>query len=342
MNPFPPALPLGLMALGLALAEINAPGAEMFRLPTGNRAIYQVGAMERYFAPVPGRTWESGTFGCVRAEGWRFHEGMDVLCVTRDKKGEPLDPVMATADGVVAYVNNRAALSNYGKYIILKHAIDDLEIYSLYAHLSQVESSLVLGRKVKAGEVIGIMGRTANTREIIAPERAHLHFELNLLLNDRFPVWFKQNFPGEHNDHGIWNGQNLVGLDPRLVLLRQRRSNDRFNLLQFTRNQTELCRVWIRKSDFPWVRRYRALVKPNPLGQKEGIAGYEIALNFSGLPYQLIPRLNSEAKHLGQLTLLSVNAAEQSKNPCRRLVEQKNGQWVLGRNGLALLELLTF
>ena len=28
-------------------------------------------------------------------------------------------------------------------------------------------------------------------------------------------AWFKKNStPGERNDHGAWNGQNLLGLDP--------------------------------------------------------------------------------------------------------------------------------
>jgi murein DD-endopeptidase MepM/ murein hydrolase activator NlpD len=331
----------GFIGLWLCLSSTLI-GADLFQLPTANRALYQVGAMERYFAPTAGRSWESGTFGCVRNEGWRFHEGMDVRCLERDKEGEPTDDILATADGVVAYVNERAPLSNYGKYLVLQHQVEGLEIFSLYAHLSQIQAKLAPGRKVKAGEVIGVMGRTANTREPISPERAHLHFELNLLLNDRFPAWFKLRSPGERNDHGAWNGQNLVGLDPRLVLLHQRRGNGKFSLLEFIQRQTGLCRVWVRKSDFPWVRRYPALIQRNPLAEKEGVAGYEITLNFNGLPFQLMPRSASEAKHYGKVVLLSVNTAEQRKNPCRRLVEQKNGHWVLDQNGAELIDLLTY
>ena len=65
------------------------------------------------------------------------------------------------------------------------------------------------------------MGRTSNTRETITKDRAHVHFELNLFVNDRFSEWYKKNNPGERNDHGIWNGQNLDGIDPRLVLLEE-------------------------------------------------------------------------------------------------------------------------
>jgi murein DD-endopeptidase MepM/ murein hydrolase activator NlpD len=330
----------GLAGLLLLAGVAGLPAAEIFRLPTANRAIYEVGAMDRYFVPTPGRSWESGTFGCVRSEGWRFHEGVDIRPVQRDKKGEAADPILATADGVVAYVNAQSGLSNYGKYIILRHSIERLEIYSLYAHLSQIRSGLTPGRRVAAGETIGIMGRTANTRDPITVDRAHLHFELNLLLNDRFAAWFRAEHPKDTNDHGLWNGQNLVGLDPRLILLQQRRAN--FSLLDHVRSQTELCRVWVRKSDFSFVRRYQALIRPNPRAAKEGVAGYEMALNYNGLPFQLIPRAASEAGKLGQTALLSVNAAEQRKNPCRRLVEQKDGRWVLDTNGETLLRLLSF
>jgi hypothetical protein len=55
-----------------------------------------------------------------------------------------------------------------------------------------------------------------------------------------------------------------------------------------------------------------------------------------------MPRSASEAKHYGKVVLLSVNTAEQRKNPCRRLVEQKNGHWVLDQNGAELIDLLTY
>ena len=36
------------------------------------------------------------------------------------------------------------------------------------------------------------MGRTANTHEGISKDRAHVHFELNLLVNDRFADWYQE------------------------------------------------------------------------------------------------------------------------------------------------------
>src|SRR5262249_5427405 len=152
---------------------------------------------------------------------------------------------------------------------------------------------LKTGQSVKSGEQIAIMGRTANTREGISKDRAHVHFEFNLFVNDRFAQWHKKNNPEQRNDHGDWNGQNLLGLDPRLLLLAERAEGDKFNLLNFIRGQTELFRVIAHKTDFPWVKRYPALVRANPRADKEGTAGYEIAVNFNGVAFELIPRAAS-------------------------------------------------
>src|SRR5512134_1642955 len=101
-------------------------GAEAFKLPTANDAIFERGAEEKFFVGTVGKPWTSGTFGCVRTEGWQMHEGLDIRCLQRDNRGEPVDPVLATADGTVAYVNTRPSLSNYGNYLILHHQIDGI------------------------------------------------------------------------------------------------------------------------------------------------------------------------------------------------------------------------
>ena len=76
---------------------------------------------------------------------------------------------------------------------------------------------------VEPGEQIAVMGRTTNTKEGISKERAHVHFELDLLVNDRFANWYGKKFPGQRNDHGNWNGQNLIAVDPLQILREQQR-----------------------------------------------------------------------------------------------------------------------
>jgi murein DD-endopeptidase MepM/ murein hydrolase activator NlpD len=327
--------------LGLLLFLARAVAAQPFQLPTANQALFEPAGQDRYFVPTPGKTWLSGAFGCVRSDGWQMHEGLDVKCLQRDRAGEPVDPVLATADGVVAYINNRPALSNYGRYIVLLHRISGMEIYSLYAHLSEIQSGLRAGRPVRGGEQIAVMGRTSNTRERISKERAHVHFELNLFYSDHFNSWFKRHFPGERNDHGLFNGENLVGIDARLILLAGHEEGMRFDLLNWIQHRTELCRVLVRQTDFPWLRRYPMLVKQSALGRGERAAGYEIALDFNGLPYELIPRAAGSFKSAAKYQLLSVNEPEYTKRPCRRLVTRQGSRWELANNGLSLLDLLT-
>ncbi len=316
--------------------------AQPFQLPTANHALFDKGGEERFFVGTAGKPWTTGTFGCVRSSGWQMHEGLDIRCLRRDRRGEPTDPVLATADGTVAYISIHPSLSNYGNYLVLRHEVDGLEVYSLYAHLREIRSDLKAGQAVKAGEQVAVMGRTANTRESITRDRAHVHFELNLLVNDRFATWYKKTFPNQRNDHGEWNGQNLLGLDPRAILLEEREQGSKFSLLSLVQKQTELCRVLVHKTDFPWLKRYAPLVRPNPRAANEGVAGYEIALNFNGVAIELIPRAASEINAKGKFQLLSVNEAEYHKNPARRLVTKKGSRWELTSHGINLLDLLTY
>jgi murein DD-endopeptidase MepM/ murein hydrolase activator NlpD len=336
----PAAHHAALVVIIFAAAKLSA--QTPFQFPTANHALYDAGSDLKFIAPTtPDRSWTSGSFGCVRNDGWRMHEGLDIRSLQHDKRGEPTDPVMATADGVVWYINNKPGLSNYGRYLVIAHKIDGIEIYSLYAHLSEIQPGVVPGKPVKAGETIAIMGRTSSA-ETILKERAHVHFELNLFVNDRFAAWFKKNSPGERNDHGSANGQNLDGLDPREILVAEHNPVKKFNLLNYLRSQTELCRVLVRATDFPYLKRYAPLVLKNPVAEKAGVAGYEIALNYNGVAFALMPRAASEIKGTAKFQLLSVNAAEQKANPCRKLVVQRGSRWQLTDKGQRELEMLVY
>jgi murein DD-endopeptidase MepM/ murein hydrolase activator NlpD len=327
-----------LLILGAADHGVRA---QMFQFPTANHALLEPGGEERFFVGTTGKPYTTGMFGCVRSDGQQIHEGLDIRCLQRDKRGEPADPVMATADGTVAYINDRPSLSNYGDYIVVRHLIEGMEIYSLYAHLQSIATGLRAGQAVKAGQTIAIMGRTSNTRETITKDRAHVHFELNLFVNERFSEWYRKTYPGERNDHGIWNGQNLDGIDPRLIFLEEHQQGTNFSLVRFIRSETELCRVFVRSTSFPWLTRYRPLVLRNPVAEKEGVVGYEVAFDFNGVAIQLIPRAASEMKGRGRYVLISVNEAEERKNPARHYVVKRGEHWELTRRGLEMLDLLT-
>src|SRR4029078_7718029 len=101
--------------------------AEVFHLPTINRALFEPAGGEHFLVGTVGKPYTSGRFGWLRRGGHQMDEGLDIRCVQRDRHGEPADGVMASADGTVAYINTRAGLSNYGKYIVLRHHIEGIE-----------------------------------------------------------------------------------------------------------------------------------------------------------------------------------------------------------------------
>ncbi len=326
----------------IGFVGVLASHAQPFSLPTANRAVLDPVDGTKAFAPTPGRDWHSGTFGCVRSEGHQFHEGIDILSVARDRKGEPADPVMAAADGTVAYVNRKSGLSNYGNYLVIEHVIEGLPVYTLYAHLKEVGAGISPGSKVKTGEQVAVLGRTSNTRQAITRDRAHVHFELNLFLSDRFDAWHTKFMAGTRNDHGMWNGQNMAGVDPWQLFLAQGKEGARFSLRHFIQSQPELCRVVVREKDFSFARRYAALIDRNAKAEKEGVAGYEIALTCHGAPIRLIPRAESELKSKARVSVLGVNPPVFGSCPCGKLVTKSGSSWALTSKGERLVGLLTF
>lgn len=331
---------LGL-AIVVGLGAMAARG-QPFHLPTRNPALFEAGGAARYFAPTAVGDWTSGLYGCVRSSGAQFHEGIDILHEHTDRRGEPTDPIFATADGRVAYLNPKPSLSNYGVYIVVEHQVDGIEIHSVYAHLSALQPGLKPGSRVRTGQMLGTMGRTANTPGTISKERAHLHFELAIRLSDRFTAWQKDRYQGQRNDHGDFNGRNFLGLDPIAVFREQAARQSHFDLAALMRAQTELCRVVTRETDLAILRRLAPLVERNPKAERDGTAGYELALNYAGLPSRIIPRSPTEISGRKDGEVLSVNEAELRTRRCRNLVVRSGKGWRLGRSGEQLLDLLTY
>lgn len=111
-------------------------------------------------AQISSRKWAYPLPGCqviAPYGGRRRHSGVDLKTVPNDK-------VLAAFDGEVTLSE---PYYGYGNCIRIKHA-NGLE--TLYSH--QSKNLVKAGQKVKAGQVIGLTGRTgrANTE--------HLHFEL--------------------------------------------------------------------------------------------------------------------------------------------------------------------
>lgn len=259
----------------------------LFSGPAGAGAFYQY--IERTYKGVKSTPWEGGQYGFVRdpieTPGGmvftRFHEGIDIRCLHRDARGEPLDEVRAIADGKVVHANFAAGHSNYGKYIVIEHRWDGCSYYSLYAHLSAI--AVELGQQVKRGERIATMGHTGNG---IDQARAHLHLELNLMLSRRFESWYDTYFKKEPNRNGIYNGINLAGFDIARFYLALRK-NPALTIPEFLSSEEMFFKVRFPRSKyFDLPRMYPWMVASQPGADAKS---WEVSFTQSGLPIGIEP-----------------------------------------------------
>ena len=314
-------------------------------LPTANDAVLRPDGDADFFQPTVEGTVESGMFGCVRSRGHRFHEGVDIKCLQRDRRGEPADPVHAVADGDVAFINTKPGLSNYGRYIVLRHNWDGVQVCTLYAHLSEVALGVVAGQPVKEGQIIATLGHSTNTREGISRDRAHLHFEINFLLNPNFTIWYPKHDP-DAPPFGNYNGKNLLGLDPA-AFLRACAADRKLNFVEYLRKQPIAFTVLLGTRPLPWRQLHPEEVQPatgNPVA-------YEIGMTAWGLPVAVWPRTAGESSE-SQRRLLQrnapvvsrVNEPELARWTCNEMVKHNahgNG-WTFTERGKEHLEILTY
>ena len=309
-------------------------------LPTGNNALLE-GRDAEFFQPTVEGTVESGMFGCVRSHGHRLHEGIDIKCLERDRHGEPLDAVHAVAAGAVAFINSKPGLSNYGRYVVLEHHWDGVLVHTLYAHLSAVATGLVVGQPVGKAQVIGTLGHSTNTRERIPAERAHLHFEINLLLSPNFYAWFPKHDPAAP-PFGNFNGKNLFGLDPAAVF-REFAGNRKLNFADYVARQHIGFTVLVSGRPFPWLRLHPEQISQSAQPSVPPVA-YEVAATAWGVPVAVWARSAAEVTpdQLRRLPVLyRVSEPEIEQAGCRRLVEAGKTGWHLSAEGREWVELLT-
>jgi murein DD-endopeptidase MepM/ murein hydrolase activator NlpD len=282
---------------------------------------------------------ETGGFGGVRSAGGQFHEGIDIKPVSRDRKGEPLDSVFAAMAGVVRYVSSAAGDSSYGRYIVLEHPATTPAVYTLYAHLAKIAPGVRPGVEVPAGHVLGTMGHSSGGY-MIPVDRSHLHFEIGVVMTRNFQAWYDRRRFGSRNEHEMWNGMNLMGIDP-LAFFNEWRAG-RINTPQdfFNRMQT-VVRVRIATMRTPdFVTRYPSLVtKPLPVGL---VPGWEVQFNWTGVPFAWTPLTAADVAGMkpDQPKLVEVNAEVERRERSKSLAVSKRGQWTPGKDLEIALQLL--
>jgi peptidoglycan LD-endopeptidase LytH len=307
--------------------------------------------------PTPSRAWadgrppsqwlqhagsgdpDSGGFGGVRGSGTQFHEGLDIKPAARDRRGSPTDKVMAAMAGVVRYVNPVAGDSSYGRYVVLEHPNESPAIYSLYAHLARIEPGVRAGVMVERGHVLGLMGHSSGGY-MIPKDRAHLHFEIGVMITRNFQSWYDRQKFGSKNEHGVWNGMNLMGLDP-LEFFNSWRAGRIATVQDFFAQQETAVRVRIATRHQPdFATRYPALLtRPMPMGLTPG---WDIRFNWSGVPFAWTPLTAVEVAGLplNQPQIIGVDETLERREKSKSLAVSRRGRWAVGKDLDTVLELL--
>ena len=316
---------LALLAIGLlGLPTLVAHATDVVWPTTMDRSSLR--SPQDYLQPTVSGRIESGSFGMVREDGKRFHEGIDIRPAKVNADGEPLDLVLAAMDGQVAYLNPNVN-GPYGRYVVLYHPGAEIPAYTLYAHLAKLEPSLRVATPIRGGAVVGLMGHTSAGVSPITKDRSHLHFEVGLILSTGFNLWYAAQPENRQsgNLHGLYNGQNLIGMDPLLVL-----GQPKVDLLAAVRSQPTALTVGLRTSKTPdFVNRYPALVR----GDVARAAGWYVEFSWQGMPLRWTA-LDAKSPQLpaGRWRLLEVDQTQRM-----RLIQRK----MLGGDGRTPGELLT-
>ncbi len=311
-----------------------------FVFPTDQHALLDADPTGAFQPTASGKT-ESAFYGSVRTtrQGKRllssFHEGIDIAACRRDRKRNPLDRIYAVADGTVAYVNTIAGNSTYGRYVVLTHDDPLGPVFTLYAHLAKISSGLKPGRQVRAGEVLGVMGNSGLLK--IPLYRAHLHFEVGMILNLRFVEWARSR--KMKADHGVYNGWNLLGMDP-LAFMNAVKSSEHFSFQSYLESISVAFEVVFNVRRLPdYFRRYPMLWN----GPDFSAGTITIACSENGIPLNGRAANRAEKEALGEKKQIvrKVNREALGRNGCHLISFQK-GNWTLGKKGERWLSLLTY
>lgn len=102
------------------------------------------------------------TYGAPRDGGRRRHRGIDIFA----PRGTP---VIAASEGQVSFIGTQPKA---GKCVWL---VNDNGVSFFYAHLDKWAAGLYEGKQIRAGDVLGYVGRTGNARK----SSHHLHFAIH-------------------------------------------------------------------------------------------------------------------------------------------------------------------
>jgi len=322
-------------AATIASAISHQPSALTFRPPTG-QLVLDGSITTNVFMDTGTSRPESGMFGDTRvgSDGRpRFHGGIDIAPLRRDRRGVALDTVHAIAEGRVVYVSRNPGASNYGIYIVLTHRDPAFgEIYSLYAHLASVASGLAVGQDIPAGHTLGVMGRTPDIPHL----RSHLHLETGVIINTRYAAFSESRKTINH--HGNWNGLTLLSFNPSDLYARLD-SLGRFDLCAYYASIPTAFRVAVRAGKpIDFFKRHPSLWQ----GGGESFPAW-VLVDFSAEGLPLFARFAAPSEiPVASGRVVAVDEEALGRNGRRLVSKQRDGTWRLSQSGEDWVSLLLF
>jgi murein DD-endopeptidase MepM/ murein hydrolase activator NlpD len=329
---------LGCGVLTLSSLPLLGSGRVQIAWPTPSEAWANKRPAAEFLQHAGSGEAESGGYGGVRSAGTQFHEGIDIRPASTDRRGEPRDEVFAAMSGVVRHTSSHPGKSSYGRYVVLEHPDQAPGVYTLYAHLATIAPDVKVGAHVAMRQVLGRMGHSAGGY-VIPAARSHLHFEIGLMISRNFQTWYDSKKFGSRNDHNIWNGMNLMGIDP-LDFFDQWRAGNVNTFEEYFSLMRPAVRLRLVSAQVPdFVSRYPSLLtKPLP----EKLAGWEIQFDWTGLPFRWTPLTPMEAIGLPakEPTFLEVDSVLDRKQRSKSLAVKRRGEWSAGRDLETVLQQL--
>ena len=291
----------------------------------------------RSFGGVSSKPWTAGKYGYVRnlkrtsegVIGTKFHEGIDIRPLKRDKSGRPLDYVSSIAAGKIVHINDDSRGSNYGRYIVVEHNWGTGKFYTLYAHLDKI--GVKLEQAVNAGTIIGKMGYTGSG---INRERAHLHLEFNVMTNRGFDHWH-HHFFGSSSRHGPYNGLNMNGLDISELFIKHN-ANKSLTITQFIKKIPTYYKITVPRKGlidiaerYPWIRKgNHATASPS----------WEISYASSGFPLAVAPSMRRVSKPT--VSYVKTTKSDHSYHT-KGILKGKGNSATISKTGLRTIALLS-
>ena len=341
-------IPLQAVARALATASIllfsaNAETLAQPRFslswPTPNAAYFKGMGLSGFIQKTgPDKPITSGAYGCVRNNGYKFHEGLDLFPVKRDGRGRAEDSVFAAMDGIVRHANRTSSHSGYGKYVVLEHPSVKPALYTLYGHLAEINEKIKPGTSVRVASPLGKMGNTSSGYRIPL-NRSHLHFEVGLRLSDSFQSWYQGKSFKTPNRHGNFSGFNLVGLNP-LDFYDNYRRKSMASPLDYLKKKKVVAKIRVRSSRTPdFVKRYPSLsISPEP---NKSVDAWDASFAAHGLPIRIEPSKWGFPKDKSPFRVLSYDeSADSASMKCRRIIMAQGKKLVLAEQLKVYLEIL--